>query len=167
MKISAVNRRLLFPLFVSTVCTVSFTGIIDYVLLKWLADAFHPVMMVPLLLFLADEAFVAGRTGLLIHYHARHTQAGLREFLIGNGAKQFEALLPYYRHVISRTLLLSLWRWVLVSVITFVALCFSLLFGGLSITSALWFFGGLIISAVFCSVATLLMSVFFYDRMNK
>lgn len=167
MKISAVNRRLLLPLFVSAVCAVSITGIIDYVFLKWLANAFHPLLMVPLLLFLADEAFVVGRTGLLIHYHARHTQAGLREFLIGNGAKQFEALLPYYRHVISRTLRLSLGRWVLVSVIMLIALCFTWLFGGLSIASVLRLFGGLMLSVVFCSVCTLLAGVFLYDRMYR
>ena len=167
MKISAVNRRLLLPLFVSAVCAVSFTGIIDYLLLKWLSEAFHPLLMVPLLLFLADEAFVVGRTGLLIHYHARHTQAGLREFLVGNGAKQFEALLPYYRHVIFRTMIMSLWRWVIISIIMLMALCFVLLFGGLSIKAVLWLFGGLLLSAVFCSVVTLLAGMFLYDRFNR
>lgn len=167
MKISAVNRRLLLPLFVSAVCAVSFTGIIDYLLLKWLSEAFHPLLMVPLLLFLADEAFVVGRTGLLIHYHARHTQAGLREFLVGNGAKQFEALLPYYRHVMTRTTVLSASRWLIAAVVTAFACCFILLFGGMTVMSALYMLAGVLLSMVICSMMTLLLSVVLYDKFNK
>lgn len=167
MKISAVNRRLLLPLFVSAVCAVSFTGIIDYLLLKWLSEAFHPLLMVPLLLFLADEAFVVGRTGLLIHYHARHTQAGLREFLVGNGAKQFEALLPYYRHVMTRTTVLSASRWLIAAVVTAFACCFILLFGGMTVMSALYMLAGMLLSMVICSMMTLLLSVVLYDKFNK
>lgn len=167
MKISAVNRRLLLPLLLSATVFVALTGLVDCLLLRWQVQSFAPLWMVPLLLVLADEAFVTGRTGLLIHHHARHTQAGLREFLVGNGAKQFEALLPYYRHVIRRTLGLSLWRWVLSAVVLLPALLLVALLGGLSLGSALGLYLLLLLSVVACSVLTLLFSAFLYDRLNR
>lgn len=167
MKISAINIKLLLPMLISSALMVAVTGIIDYLLLKWQITGFHPLCMVPLLLFLSAETFVVGRTGMLIHYHIRHTQEGLREFLVGNGAKQFEALLPYYRHVMTRTFVLSLWRWVFVSFVTLFALCFVFLFGGLSFVSMLWLFVVLMVSMAVCSMLSLLFSAFLYDRLNR
>ena len=167
MRISAINSRILLPLVICAILLVSVAGIVDYLLFKWLLTAFHPLLMLPVLLFLADEVFVVGRTGMLVHYHARHTQAGLRELLVGNGAKQFEALLPYYRHVIARTLKLSAWRWCLLTVIAFFAMCIVLLFGGLSVASVVGLFVGTMLSMVICSVLTLLFSAFMYDRINR
>jgi hypothetical protein len=146
---------------------VAVTGMIDYLVFRWVFDGFNPLMMVPVLLLLADESFVVGRTGMLIHYHTRHTQEGLREFLVGNGAKQFEALLPYYRRVIGRSLLLSAWRWLLIMLIMLFALCFVLLFGGLSFVQALWLLLGIMLSVICCSVLSLLCSAFLYDRLNR
>jgi hypothetical protein len=146
---------------------VAVTGMIDYLVFRWVFDGFNPLMMVPVLLLLADESFVVGRTGMLIHYHTRHTQEGLREFLMGNGAKQFEALLPYYRRVIGRSLLLSAWRWLLIMLIMLFALCFVLLFGGLSFVQALWLLLGIMLSVICCSVLSLLCSAFLYDRLNR
>ena len=167
MKISAINSRLMLPLLLALCLMVSFTCIIDYFLFKWLLVGFQPLFMAPVAFLLADESFVVGRTGMLIHYHTRHTQEGLREFLVGNGAKQFEALLPYYRHVISRTLVLSAWRWLLVGLVVLFALCVVWLAGTLSWTVVLWLLSGLLASVVFCSVVTLLLSAFLYDRLNK
>ena len=166
MKKSAVNIRLMLPMMVSASLLVAVTGIIDYLLLRWQIDNFQPLCMVPVLLFLASETLVVGRTGMLIHYHIRHTQEGLREFLVGNGAKQFEALLPYYRHVMGRTFVLSLWRWVVVALMTLFALCFVLLFGGLTFVSVLWLFAGIMLSVVLCSMLSLLFAAFLYDRLN-
>ena len=167
MKISSINSRLLLPLCVASCLMVAVTGMIDYLVFRWVFDGFNPLMMVPVLLLLADESFVVGRTGMLIHYHTRHTQEGLREFLVGNGAKQFEALLPYYRRVIGRSLLLSAWRWLLIMLIMLFALCFVLLFGGLSFVQALWLLLGIILSVICCSVLSLLCSAFLYDRLNR
>lgn len=167
MKISAINSRLLLPLLVASCLMVSLTGIIDYLLFKWLLVGFQPFFMVPVVFLLASETFVVGRTGMLIHYHTRHTQAGLREFLVGNGAKQFEALLPYYRRVIGRTLMLSAWRWLLVVLIALFAMCFVWLVGTLSWAVALWFLAGLLASVICCSVISLLLSAFLYDRLNR
>jgi len=167
MKISSINSRLLLPLCVASCLMVAVTGMIDYLVFRWVFDGFNPLMMVPVLLLLADESFVVGRTGMLIHYHTRHTQEGLREFLMGNGAKQFEALLPYYRRVIGRSLLLSAWRWLLIMLIMLFALCFVLLFGGLSFVQALWLLLGIMLSVICCSVLSLLCSAFLYDRLNR
>jgi len=167
MKISSINSRLLLPLCVASCLMVAVTGMIDYLVFRWVFDGFNPLMMVPVLLLLADESFVVGRTGMLIHYHTRHTQEGLREFLVGNGAKQFEALLPYYRRVIGRSLLLSAWRWLLIMLIMLFALCFVLLFGGLSFVQALWLLLGIMLSVICCSVLSLLCSAFLYDRLNR
>lgn len=166
MKISTVNIKIFLPLLLCAGLMVAITGIIDYLLLKWLIVGFPPICMVPLLLFLSAETFVVGRTGMLIHYHIRHTQEGLREFLVGNGAKQFEALLPYYRHVMTRTVVLSLWRWVFVSLMTLFALCFVFIFGGLSFVAVLWLFLGVMVSMAVCSLLSLLFSAFLYDRLN-
>lgn len=167
MKISSINSRLLLPLCVASCLMVAVTGMIDYLVFRWVFDGFNPLMMVPVLLLLADESFVVGRTGMLIHYHTRHTQEGLREFLVGNGAKQFEALLPYYRRVIGRSLLLSAWRWLLIMLIMLFALCFVLLFGDLSFVQALWLLLGIMLSVICCSVLSLLCSAFLYDRLNR
>lgn len=167
MKISSINSRLLLPLCVASCLMVAVTGMIDYLVFRWVFDGFNPLMMVPVLLLLADESFVVGRTGMLIHYHTRHTQEGLREFLVGNGAKQFEALLPYYRRVIGRSLMLSAWRWLLIMLIMLFALCFVLLFGGLSFVQALWLLLGIMLSVICCSVLSLLCSAFLYDRLNR
>ena len=167
MKISTINSRLLLPLCVASCLMVAVTGVIDYLVFKWVFDGFSPLLMVPVLLLLADESFVVGRTGMLIHYHTRHTQEGLREFLVGNGAKQFEALLPYYRRVIGRSLLLSAWRWLLIVLMMLLALCFVLLLGGLSFVQALWLLLGIMLSVICCSVLSLLCSAFLYDRLNR
>ena len=105
--------------------------------------------------------------GMLIHYHTRHTQEGLREFLVGNGAKQFEALLPYYRHVMARTVALSGWRWLLVMLLTAFALLFVSFFGGLQLSAAVWLTVVLWVSCLVCSLLTLLGSTFLYDRLNR
>ena len=167
MKISTINIKLLLPQMICAAFMVAVTGIVDFLLLKWQIAGFHPLCMVPLLLFLSAETFVVGRSGMLIHYHIRHTQEGLREFLVGNGAKQFEALLPYYRHVMMRTFVLSLWRWIFVSLVALFALCFVFLFGGLSFVSVLWLFVGLMVSMAVCSMLSLLFSAFLYDRLNR
>lgn len=167
MKISNVNYKLLLPLLVSMLWSVAAVGVINCLLLKWLYGSYQPIIMLPLLLLLAEDAFVTGRTGLLIHYHARHTQAGLREFLVGNGAKQFEALLPYYRHVMTRTTVLSASRWLIAAVVTAFACCFILLFGGMTVMSALYMLAGVLLSMVICSMMTLLLSVVLYDKFNK
>lgn len=170
MKVSALNRRLMLPLFISGVLAVALTGIADYLLLRWVwlpggGTAGHCVACVCCLL-LAEETFVVCRTGLLIHYHARHTQAGLREFLVGNGAKQFEALQPYYRHVISRTLVQSLWRWFFVALFVVLPCGFIFLLGGFSLRVVLGV-GCCLLSVVCCAVAALLLSMFLYDRLDK
>ena len=167
MKISTANMRLLLPLLVCEALFVAVIGIIDYLLLKWLVVGFLPLLMIPVLMFLADETFVVGRTGMLIHYHTRHTQEGLREFLVGNGAKQFEALLPYYRHVMARTLVLSGWRWLLVMLVVVFALFFVSLFGGLQLSAAVWLAVICCVSCLACSLLTLLAATFLYDRLNR
>ena len=167
MKFSSSNRRVLLPLFICAVPMILLTGIVDYLLLNWRMDVFQPLLLMPLLFLLADETFVVGRTGLLVHHHSRHTQEGLREFLVGNGAKQFEALLPYYRRVITRTLALSFWRWLLVSLlmlIPFVALFF---IGGMKLMSAVGLYLLILFSIILCAVLTLLFSAFLYDRLNR
>ena len=167
MKISAINMRLMLPLLVCEALVVAVAGIIDYLLLRWLVAGFLPLLMVPVVLFLVDEAFIVGRTGMLIHYHTRHTQEGLREFLVGNGAKQFEALLPYYRHVMARTVALSGWRWLLVMLLTAFALLFVSFFGGLQLSAAVWLTVVLWVSCLVCSLLMLLGSTFLYDRLNR
>ena len=167
MKFTALNRRLLLPLFVCAVPMVLLTGLVDYLILSWRMDVFQPLLMLPLLYLLADETFVVCRTGLLVHHHARHTQEGLREFLVGNGAKQFEALLPYYRRVITRTLSLSFWRWVFASLIMLLPFAFLFLFGTLKLMPAVWLYLLIMFSLVLCAVLSLLLSAFVYDRLNR
>lgn len=166
MKVSAVNRKIILPQIIGTCVSVILTGSITCLLLFGLFDAFPPLSALPLLLLMADEAFVVSRTSLLIHHHARRTHAGLMEFLTGNGARPLEALMPYLTHMLSRTLQLSAWRWLLVMVMALLVFFFVVLFSDIRLLDALILFVASALSVVVASLLAIFISVFLYERLS-
>jgi hypothetical protein len=166
MKVSAVNRKIILPQIIGTCVSVILTCSITCLLLFGLFDAFPPLSALPLLLLMADEAFVVSRTSLLIHHHARRTHAGLMEFLTGNGARPLEALMPYLTHMLSRTIQLSAWRWLLVMVMALLVFFFVVLFSKILLWHALLLLVAIVFAVVVASLLAVFVSIFLYERLS-
>lgn len=166
MKVTAINRRIILPQIIGTGLSVMLTGSVTCLMLWWLDETFQPLYALPVLLLLADEAFVVSRTSLLIHHHARHTHAGVQEFLTGNGARRAEAMMPYLKHMLLRTFKLTAWRWCLTAVMALLVFFFVVIIGHVSPVSAVLLLLGLALMLVVGSLLAVAVAVFIYEKLK-
>ena len=76
--------------------------------------------VIVLLVVLAWKGYFALKRGIKTWRQDRRQHVSLREYLLGNGATEWQSIWPFYRHALQRALLplLSMWRlWLILLVL--------------------------------------------------
>lgn len=76
--------------------------------------------VIVLLVVLAWKGYFALKRGIKTWRQDRRQHDSLREYLLGNGATEWQSIWPFYRHALQRALLplLSMWRlWLILLVL--------------------------------------------------
>lgn len=109
------------------------------------------------------KAYYAWRRGVNAYDNDHRDHDSLREYLLGNGATEFEALRPFVRHAMVRAFVPLKVQWRLLLILVAVALLAGLVADGLSVWSALaWLF----LLMVVVALGTFL-SVYIYIQLKK
>ena len=74
--------------------------------------------------------------------------------------------MPYLTHMLHRTLKLSAWRWLLVTVMALLIFFFVVLFSDIRLLDALILFVASALSVVVASLLAIFISVFLYERLS-
>lgn len=130
--VCARRTRLLIPLLTGALSGTVVIGLVYLLVVLYGLKGMRPSMAIPVFALLAAATTVMTNRGLRAYRNARRSHPQLYEYLIGNGAKPLEALMPFVRKAFRQSYITYLQQLKTYYVIGFPALLCGMLMGGMS-----------------------------------
>ena len=166
MKKIAINTKVMLPVLIGSMLSVLLFGAAMTALLYGLAPGFTPLVAVPLVLLMGNDALVTSRMGVLGYHHARRSHQQLYEYMLGNGASVKESLSYFVLRSVTMTCAHSRWRWLAVAVLSLPLLLAVVLMSALTLLEALLVLLGVMLVLVAASVSALVAALCLYERLH-
>lgn len=161
------RRWLLVPVFVGMLVALFPVGLLTLLLVGPAGSVFEAWLFVPVMTLLQAECLFVSRRGLTSYVLNRREHGSLNEYLLGNGAKDVQALKPFIAAAVRRAYAPVLSQLLLVGVVFVPSLLLGLLIGGVEPVQAALFVLMLTMAGLCCSLLSLLASVFIYVKLKQ